>query len=77
MAFGWSKAHLEKKCICRVHSAPIRNLIKLKGTAKLTVQGEQVCLKDSKYVLFEILEIGHGKAVARRAGPDLAICPTF
>ena len=39
-----------------IHSAPIRNLIKLKGTAKLTVQDEQVCLKDSKYILFEILE---------------------
>ena len=36
------------------HSAPIRNLIKLKGTVKLTVQGQQVCLKDSKYILFEI-----------------------
>ena len=31
------------------------NLLKLKGTAKLTVQGEWVCLKDSKYTLFEIL----------------------
>ena len=37
------------------HSALIRNLIKLKGTAKLTAQGERVCLKDSKYILFEIL----------------------
>ena len=27
----------------------------LKGTAKLTVQGEQVCLKDSKHILFKIL----------------------
>ena len=34
----------------------IRNLIKLKGTAKLTAQGEWVCLKDFKYILFEILE---------------------
>ena len=32
------------------------DLIKLKGTAKLAAQGEQVCLKDSKYILFEILE---------------------
>ena len=32
------------------------NLIKLKGTVKLTAQGERVCLKDSKYILFEILE---------------------
>ena len=38
------------------HSVLIRNLIKLKGTAKLTAQDEQVCLKDSKYILFEILE---------------------
>ena len=38
-----------------VHSALISNLIKLKGTAKLHVQGEWVCLKDSKYILFEIL----------------------
>ena len=33
----------------------IRNLIKLKGTAKLSAQCEQVCLKNSKYILFEIL----------------------
>ena len=33
----------------------IRNLVKLKGTAKLTAQGERVCLKDVKYILFEIL----------------------
>ena len=31
------------------HSVLIRNLIKLKGTEKLAVQGEQVCLKDYKY----------------------------
>ena len=36
-------------------SALIRNLIKLKGTAKLTAQGERLCLKHSKYILFEIL----------------------
>jgi len=40
----------------RCHGALIRNLIRLKGTAKITAQGEQVCLKDSKYILFEILE---------------------
>ena len=40
----------------KIHSALIRNLIKLKGTAKLTTQDEQVCLKDSKYILIEILE---------------------
>ena len=38
------------------HSAQIRNLIKLKYIAKLAAQGEQVCLKDPKYILFEILE---------------------
>ena len=37
------------------HSVLIMNLIKLKGTAKLTVQDKQVCLKDSKYILLEIL----------------------
>ena len=37
------------------HSALIRNLIKLKGTEKLTAQGDWVCLKHSKYILFEIL----------------------
>ena len=37
------------------HSALIRNLIKLKGKAKLTAQGERACLKDSKFILFEIL----------------------
>ena len=37
------------------HSALIRNLKKLKGTAKLTAQGEREFLKDSKYILFEIL----------------------
>ena len=38
------------------HSGLIRNLINLKGKAKGTAQDEQVCLKDSKYILFEILE---------------------
>ena len=38
------------------HSELIMNLIKLKSTAKLTAQGEQVCLNDpNTYVLFEIL----------------------
>ena len=37
------------------HSVLIRNLIKLKSIEKPTVQGEWVCLKDPKYVLFEIL----------------------
>ena len=38
-----------------MHSALIKNLIRLKGTAKLTAQGEPIHLKDFKYVLFEIL----------------------
>ena len=37
------------------HSALIRNLIKLKSTAKLTVQGERVCLKHSQGVCSRIL----------------------
>ena len=37
-----------------LHSA-LRNLMNLKGTVKLTAQGERVCLKDSEYILFEIL----------------------
>ena len=37
------------------NSALIRNLIKLKGTATLIVQGEPICLKDYKYILFKIL----------------------
>jgi len=59
-----------------MHSALIRNLIKLKGTAKLTAQGEQVCLKDSKYILFEIIENQTWKgrtSFCRRGKPDLAI----
>ena len=47
---------MENTLLILCHSTLIRNLIKLKGTAKLTVQGERVCLKDSKYILFEILE---------------------
>ena len=60
----------------RMHSALIRNLIKLKGTAKLTVQDEQVCLKDSKYILFEILENQTWKgrtSFCRPSKPDLVI----
>ena len=45
-----------EKVTLTLHVALIRNLIKLKGTAKLTVQGEQVCLKNSRHILFEILE---------------------
>ena len=54
-----------------LHSALIRNLIKLKGSAKLTAQGEQVCLKDSKYILFEILANKTWKGHTSK--PDLAI----
>ena len=55
---GYSQANkiLEEPTIeITIHSALIRNLIKLKCTAKLTAQGERVCLKVSKYILFEIL----------------------
>ena len=37
------------------HSALVRNLIKMKGTANLTAEGERVSLKDSKNILFETL----------------------
>ena len=71
-----------------MHSALIRNLIKLKGKGKLTVQGEWVCLKNSKYILFEILAYrrwkGHTSScwlsqqncqngLARPAGPCTAL----
>ena len=59
-----------------MHSALIRNLIKLKGTAKLTALDEQVCLKDSKYILFEILAnrtLKGGTSSCRPSKPDLAI----
>ena len=58
------------------HCALIRNLIKLKGTAKLTAKGEQVCLKDSKYILFEILAHRTWKgstSSCRPSEPDLVI----
>ena len=67
------------KVVCTylvIHSALIRNLIKLKGTAKLAVQGEQVCLKDSKYILFEILANKTWKgctSFCRQSKPDSAI----
>ena len=44
------------------------NLINLKGTAKLAAQDEWVCLKDSKHILFEILENQTWKAVQGPAG---------
>ena len=66
-------AHVQ---ICLVHSALIRNLIKFKGTTKLTAQGEWVCLKDSKYILFENLAHrtwkGHASS-CRPSKPNLAI----
>ena len=52
------------------HSALIRNLIKFKGTAKLTVQGEQVCLKDSEYTLFQILAHRTGKGSTSTCRPS-------
>ena len=48
----------------------------LKGTAKLTEQGERVCLKDSKYILFEILahRTWNGRTSScRPSKPDVAI----
>ena len=47
--------------------------MKLKGTAKLTAQGERVCLKDSKYILFEILAHRTWTGCASSYKPDLAI----
>ena len=52
------------------HSALIRNLIKLKGTAKLTAQGERVCLKDSKYILLEILANRTWKGITSSCRPS-------
>ena len=55
---------------------PIRNLIKLNGTAKLTARGEWVCLKDSKYITFEILANKIWKGLASScwmSKPDSAI----
>ena len=43
--------------------------MKLKGTVKLTVQGERVCLKDSEYILFEIL--AHRTSIFHILGPGL------
>ena len=58
--------------------ALIMNLIKLKGTAKLTAQGERIYFKESKYILFEILEnqtwMGRTSS-CRPSKPDLAIWP--
>ena len=59
-----------------IHSALIMNLINLKGTAKLTEQGEWVHFKDSKHILFEILENQTWKgrtSSCRLSKPDLAI----
>ena len=55
--------YLNVQSLTMQHSALFRNLIKLKGTAKLTAQDERVCLRDSKYILFEILEIRHERTV--------------
>ena len=56
------------------HSALIRNLIKLKGTAKLIAQGEWVCLKDSNCILFEILANRTWKALSSSCGPSQPHC---
>ena len=55
-------------------SALIRNLIKLKGTTKLTVQDERVCLKDSKYSLFEILANRTWKGCTSSCRPSQPNC---
>ena len=52
---GIQLTYSHKKRNIHPHSVLIRILIQLKGTAKLTAQVEQVCLKDSEYILFEIL----------------------
>ena len=73
---GYSQANkiLEEPTIeIAIHSALIRNLIKLKGTTKLTVPGEQVYLKDSKYILFEILAHRTCKSSCQPSKPNLAI----
>ena len=52
------------------------NLIKLRRIAKLTAAGERVCLKDSKYILFETLVNRKWKGCTsscRLSKPDLAI----
>ena len=46
--------HCAILCIL-AHSRPMRNQMKLKETLMGPAQGEQVCHKDSKYILFEIL----------------------
>ena len=56
------------------HSAQIRNLIKLKGTKKLTAQGEWVCFKDSEYILFEILENQTWKSCTSSCWPSQPNC---
>ena len=46
------------------HSRPMRNQMKLKETLMGPVQGEWVCLKDFKYILFEILALRRWKGCA-------------
>ena len=72
----WEKQHSQVQPILPYRSALIRNLIKLKGTEKLTAHGERVCHKDSKYILFEILENQTWKGRAsscQPSKPDLVI----
>ena len=52
------------------------NLTNLQKTLMVLAQGEQVCLKDSKYILFEILANRTWKgrtSSCRPSQPDLAI----
>ena len=51
----------------------IMSLMQQTETLTGPVQGEQVCLKDSKYILFEILENQTGRAVQAPAGRESQI----
>ena len=58
------------------HSMPMKNQMKLKETLMGPTQDEQICLKDSKHILFEILENRTQKDRANScwpSKPDLAI----
>ena len=58
------------------HSRPLKNQMKLKETLTGPAQDEQLCLKDSKYILFEILAHRTWKGSTssyRPSKPDLTI----
>ena len=59
-----------------MHSAAMVNLTNLQKTLMVPAQGERVCLKDSKYILFENLANRTRKGLTssyRPSQPDLAI----